>query len=73
MTHFFSSVPVGRDSVTVSQHAQYQHPETEAAAWHSDVMHFIIHTCDFSPVTCQNVFCEKALRCLRMLYSNSSR
>lgn len=28
---FYSSVPVRHDSMTVSQHEQYQHPETEAA------------------------------------------
>ncbi len=35
MALFYSSVLVSHDSVTVSQHAQYQDPETEAAKWNS--------------------------------------
>lgn len=30
----------GHDSVTASQHAQYQGVETEAAKWNSAVIHF---------------------------------
>ncbi len=41
------SVPVSPDSVTVSQHEQYQNPETEAAKWNSAITHFIIYTCAF--------------------------
>ena len=35
MALFYLSVPVSRDSVTVSQHAQHQHPEAEASTWDS--------------------------------------
>ncbi len=59
MALFCSSVPVRHDSVTVSQHEQYQDPETEAAKWNSVIINFIIHTCAFLTVTCQNIFCEK--------------
>lgn len=38
------SIKLSNDSVTVSQHPQYQGPETKAAKWNSDV-HFIIYTC----------------------------
>ncbi len=50
---------VSHASVTVSQHAQHQDPETEAAKWNSAVIHFIIYTCDFPTVSCQNVFLDK--------------
>ena len=42
-----SSVPVSRDSVTVSQHAQSQDPETEADKWNSAIVRFIICTWAF--------------------------
>ena len=61
MALFCSSVPVSHDSVTVSQHTQYQDPETEAAKWNSAIVSFIIYTCAFPTVTCHNVFCEKGL------------
>ena len=41
---FYSSVPVSDDNVTVRAHAQYQHPETEAAKWISDI-NFTIYLC----------------------------
>lgn len=40
--------------VTVSQRVQCQDPEPEAATWNSNIIHFIIYTCAFPPVTCQN-------------------
>ena len=43
MALLYSSVPVSHDSVTVSQHAQYQDPETEAAKWNSAIIHLIIY------------------------------
>ena len=58
MALFFSSVPLSRDSVTVSCHAQYQDPENEAAKWNSAVINYIIYICAFSTVTCQNAFVE---------------
>lgn len=60
MAPFYSSVPVSQDSVTVSQHAQHQDPEPDAAKWYSAIIKFIIHTRTFSTVT-RNVFCEKRL------------
>ncbi len=36
--------------MTVSQHAQYQDPETEAAEWNSAIIHFTIWTCDSQSV-----------------------
>lgn len=36
------NVTVSWDSVTPSQHAQYQQPETEAAEQSSAIIHFII-------------------------------
>ncbi len=59
MALFYSSVPESHDTVTVSQHVQYQDPEAEAAKWNSAIIHFII-----SPVlfllwfTCQSVLCK---------------
>ncbi len=50
------SVPVSYDSVTVSQHAQYQDPGTEAAEWNSAIINLIIYTCASPTGTCQNVF-----------------
>ncbi len=55
MALFYSSVSVSHDGVTVSQHAQYQDPETEAAKWNSAIIDFIIYTCAFLILTCQNV------------------
>ena len=40
-------------SVTVSQHAQYQDPETTAAKWNAASINCIIYTCGFPTVTCQ--------------------
>ncbi len=56
MALFYLSVPVSHDSVTVSQHAQYEDPETEAAKIKSAINKFIIYICAFSTVTFQNVF-----------------
>lgn len=62
MTLLCSSVPLSHDSVTESQHAQYQDSETEAAIWNSAIISFIIYTCAFPAfITFQNVFCEKDL------------
>lgn len=49
------------DTVTVSQQQQRQDPETEGAKWNLAIINFITNTCAFSPVTCQNVLCEKGL------------
>ncbi len=38
MAKFYLCVPVSHDSVTVSQHVQYQGPETEAAKWNSAIV-----------------------------------
>ncbi len=38
----YPSVPASHDSVTVSLHAQYQDPETEAAKWNPAIINFII-------------------------------
>ncbi len=57
MAPFCSSVPVSHASMTVSEHEQYQDPETEAAKWNSAMFRFVIYTCGFT-VTCQNIFCE---------------
>lgn len=61
MAPFYLSVSLNHVSVKVSQHAQYQNPEIEAANGYSAVINFIIHTCAFPAVTGQNVFCEKVL------------
>lgn len=45
------SVLFKRPSVTASQHAQYQDPETEAAEWNWAIIHFTIDTCAFPTVT----------------------
>ncbi len=46
MALFHSSVSVSHDSVTVSQRAQCQDPETEGAKWNSNITNVNIHTCD---------------------------
>ncbi len=46
MALFYPGVPVNHDSVTVSQHAQYQDPDTEAAKWNSAIINLIIYTCE---------------------------
>ncbi len=61
MALFYSSVPASHDSVTVSQHAQHQDPETEAAEGISAIINLIIYICAFPAVTCQKVLCEKVL------------
>ncbi len=43
--------------------SHYQDPETEAAEWNSAVINFIIYTCTFPTVTCQNVFRETGPYC----------
>lgn len=58
MALFHFRVPVGHGSLTLSQHAQSQDPETKAAKWNSDLINFIICTCPRSAVTRQNVLCE---------------
>ncbi len=55
MAPFHSRAPVGHDSVTASQHAQHQDPETEAAKWNSAIINLIIYTCAFPSAACQNV------------------
>lgn len=47
-----------QDSVTVSQLAQYQDLETDAAKWDLAIINCIIYTWAFAAVMCQNVFCE---------------
>ena len=47
--------PVSLDSITVSQHAQYQSPETEGAKWNSAMFNFISSTCALSPVKMSSV------------------
>ena len=66
MALFFSNKP---DSVTVSQHAQYQGPENEAAKWNSAIIHLITYTCAFPTVTCQNVFCENSQLSTKLIES----
>lgn len=44
MAQLYSSVPVNRDSVTMSQHEQCQDPEPEAAKWYSAITQFSIYT-----------------------------
>lgn len=44
MATFYSSVPLSHDNVTVSQHEQYNDPETEAAMWNSFIIVIIIYT-----------------------------
>lgn len=46
MAVFYSCVPVNHDSVTVSQHTQYQDSETKAAA-NSAIINIIAFTCAF--------------------------
>ena len=48
------SVPESHDSVTVSQHAQYQVTETDE--WNSDIINVMIYTC-----ACENDFSERGL------------
>ncbi len=57
----YLSVTVSHVRETVSQHAQYQDPETEAAKGNVAIINFITHTCAFPAVTGQNVFCGKGL------------
>lgn len=45
--------------MTVSQHAQYQDPETKAAEYNSAMID-ITYTYAFPTETCQNVFVRKA-------------
>ncbi len=52
----YLSVQVSRDSVTESQHEQYQDTNTEVSKWNSAIINCIIYTCAFPAVTCQNVF-----------------
>lgn len=40
--------------MTVTQHAQCQHPETEAAQWSSAITKLIIYTFSSSTLSCQN-------------------
>lgn len=47
--------------MTLSQHEQYQDPETAAHKQNSVMTDFIIYTCAFPTVTYQKVFCEKGL------------
>lgn len=42
MSQSHSSASVSRDSVTMSRSAQNQDPETQAAEWNSDIIHFIV-------------------------------
>ncbi len=57
MTSFHSSVPVSRDSVTVSQHAQYKDSETEAAKWNSAICQTC--TCYFQPICLSTVYLQQ--------------
>lgn len=58
MALFYSTVPERHDTVTGSQHAEYQDPETEVDKWNSVTIHFIIYTRAFPTVTCQTVSCQ---------------
>lgn len=58
---FYSNVSLSHDSVTMSHHAQYQEPKTEADKC-SSAVHFIIYSCVFPTVTCDNVFIKMAYR-----------
>ncbi len=64
MSLFYSSVPVSHDSVTVSQHTQYQDPHTGVAKWNLAIIPLINYACAFPTVTCRNVFSEKGLSAL---------
>lgn len=60
MAVFYSNVLViYSNSVAVNQHKQYKEPKTEAAKRNSAYIYFVIYTCTFSEVRCQNVFSEK--------------
>ncbi len=56
----------------MSQHVQYQDPETAAAKWDVAIIHFIICTCAFPSVTCQNVCSEIGLLVQKftLIYNN---
>ncbi len=51
MALFYSSAPASLDSLTVSQHAQYQGPETEVAKWNSAIFAF----CHVMPGSCEKI------------------
>ncbi len=60
MAQFCSGVPVSYDGVTVSQHAQYQDPETKAAKWNSAIFNFYYLYLFFSTVTSRDVLVKTA-------------
>lgn len=41
--------------MTVSKHAQYEEPETEAAKRSLDIIHFIVYTCAF-PISIKKAY-----------------
>lgn len=43
----YTSAPVSHDSMTMSQHVQYEGPETEAVKWNSAIINVIIYPCAF--------------------------
>ena len=47
---FYSNVPEKRHSVTVSQQAQRQDPDTEPTRLNSTNINFVIYTCAFPTV-----------------------
>lgn len=47
ITLLYSSVQVSHDSVTVSQHVQYQDFEIEAAKRNLAIINFIVYICAF--------------------------
>lgn len=51
----------GHDNVTVSQNAQHNDPESEAAKLNSDVIHCIIYSWSCPIATCQIQSAKKGL------------
>lgn len=53
--------------MTVNQHGQHQDPESEAGNYNSTIMRFIIDTCAFLAVVCQNVVYSMSL-CVKQIF-----
>lgn len=67
--HTRLTLSVSHENLTENQHFQYQCQHTETAKWNLAIIYFIIQACDFSIVTCQNVFREKTTHCVHLLIS----
>lgn len=61
---FYLNVPVSPDSLTVSEHQQYQNLETEAARLNLTIINFLIYKCEyFFPINTSSIKRQKAVIC----------